>query len=59
MFLKLKSLLIDEGGSSILENMLWIALFTLAVGAAVVSLTNVTKTKLQEIVNKVSGVGTP
>lgn len=55
----MKALLVDEGGSSFLENMIWIAIFTLAVGAAVAGLTDATKTKLQEITNKVSGVGTP
>ena len=59
MLQELKALLVDEGGSSFLENMIWIAIFTLAVGAAVAGLTNATKTKLQEITNKVSGVGTP
>ncbi|NHM28081.1 hypothetical protein G7K71_14050 [Desulfofundulus sp. TPOSR] len=59
MFQEMKALLANESGSSFLENMLWIALFTLAVGAGVATLTGATKAKLGEIVNKINGVGTP
>lgn len=59
MIRELRAFIADSGGSTSLENMLWIALFVLAVGTGVTTLATAMNAKLQDMANKVSGVGIP
>ncbi|OIQ59741.1 hypothetical protein MOTE_09970 [Moorella thermoacetica] len=54
-----KNMFLDERGNTFLENALWIILFTLAVGTMIGSLATATKGKIQEMIDRISGVGTP
>lgn len=55
----LARLALDDRGDAFLQNALWIALFTLAVGTMIGGLAAATKEKIQAMIDQIRGVGGP
>lgn len=54
MYQKIINVLLDENGSTFIENMLWIALFVLVVAGMVSQLAGATTGVIQDMINKIS-----